>query len=111
MPLFSLSVFLEMMSDDVYHRQLHGGHTHLYTEDSLKYLAQEFDFDIISEWWFGTDMVDLYRHIFINLEQKNSSNALIGSFKEMMLPLVDAMQLEIDKRHSSSEVHLLLKRK
>lgn len=110
-PLFSLSVFLEMMSDDVYHRQLHGGHTHLYTEDSLQYLAQEFDFDIISEWWFGTDIVDLYRHIFVDLEQKQSSNTLINSFKEMMLPLIDKVQLELDKSHCSSEVHLLLKRK
>ena len=110
-PLFSLSVFLEMMSDDVYHRQLHGGHTHLYTKKSLQYLAQEFDFDIISEWWFGTDIVDLYRHIFINLEKSQSSNELIGSFKEMLLPLIDSMQLELDKKHCSSEVHLLLKRK
>ncbi len=110
-PLFSLSVFLEMMSDDVYHRQLHGVHTHLYTKDSLQHLAQEFGFDIISEWWFGTDIVDLYRHILIDLEKKQSSNTLINSFKEMLLPLIDAMQLELDKRHCSSEVHLLLKRK
>ena len=110
-PLFSLSVFLEMMSNDVYHRQLHGGHTHLYTEKSLQYLAQEFGFDIMSEWWFGTDIVDLYRHIFINLEKKQSSSKLINSFKEMLLPLIDSMQLELDKKHCSSEVHLLLKRK
>ncbi len=90
---------------------MHGSHTHLYTKDSLQYLAQEFGFDIISEWWFGTDIVDLYRHILIDLEKKQSSNTLINSFKEMLLPLIDAMQLELDKRHCSSEVHLLLKRK
>ena len=110
-PLFSLSVFIEMMSDNVFHRQLHGSHTHLYTKKSLQYLAQEFDFDIISEWWFGTDIVDLYRHIFVNLEKTQSSNELISSFKEMLLPLIDSMQLELDKKNCSSEVHLLLKRK
>jgi len=110
-PLFSLSVFLEIMSADVYHRQLHGGHTHLYTKDSLQYLAKEFGFDIVSEWWFGTDIVDLYRHIFVDLEKKQCSDVLINSFQEMILPLIDSMQLILDKSHSSSEVHLLLRKK
>jgi len=110
-PLFSLSVFLEAMSDDVFHRQLHGGHTHLYTKESLQYLAQEYDFDIISEWWFGTDMVDLYRHIFVQLEKKQSSDKLIKLLKQMLLPVIDTMQLELDKSHFSSEVHLLLRKK
>jgi len=110
-PLFSLSVFLEMLSPDVFHRQLHGGHTHLYTKESLQYLAQEYDFDIISEWWFGTDMVDLYRHIFVQLEKKQSSDKLIKLLKQMLLPVIDTMQLELDKSHFSSEVHLLLRKK
>jgi 2-polyprenyl-3-methyl-5-hydroxy-6-metoxy-1,4-benzoquinol methylase len=110
-PLFSLSVFLEMISPDVYHRQLHGGHTHLYTEGSLLHLAEEFGFEIISEWWFGTDIVDLYRNIFVHMEKNQCSSELIGSFRKMMLSVIDAMQLELDKKHSSSEVHLLLKRK
>jgi 2-polyprenyl-3-methyl-5-hydroxy-6-metoxy-1,4-benzoquinol methylase len=108
-PLFSLSVFIEMMNENVFHRQLHGSHTHLYTKKSLEYMAQYFDFDIISEWWFGADMVDLYRHIFVNLEKNKASDELIASFKEMLLPLIDPMQLELDKKNLSSEVHLLLK--
>jgi len=110
-PMFSLSVFLEMMSDDIYHRQLHGGHTHLYTEKSLQYFSQEFDFDIISEWWFGSDVLDLYRQIFLNLEKNKSSNKLIDAFKVMFTPLIDSIQLELDKKSGSSEVHVLLKRK
>jgi len=110
-PLFSLSVFIEMISAHVYQRHLHGGHTHLYTQKSLEYLAKEFGFDILTEWWFGTDIVDLYRHIFVDIENKNCSGELINSLKEMLLPLIDSMQLELDKKHASSEVHLLLKRK
>ncbi len=110
-PLFSLSVFLEMLSVDVYHRQLHGGHTHLYTEKSLQYLADEYGFEIASEWWFGTDMVDLYRNIHVHMENNDCSSRLINSFKEMMLPVIDSAQLEFDKKHLSSEVHILLKRK
>jgi 2-polyprenyl-3-methyl-5-hydroxy-6-metoxy-1,4-benzoquinol methylase len=110
-PLFSLSVFIEMISAHVYQRHLHGGHTHLYTKKSLEYLAKEFGFDVLTEWWFGTDIVDLYRHIFVDIENKNCSEELVDSLKEMLLPLIDSMQLELDKKHASSEVHLLLKRK
>ena len=111
-PLFSLSVFLEMVTTDAFHRHLTGGHTHLYTKDSLQYLADEFGFDIISEWWFGADIADLYRHILIDIEKKNQcSKVLVRSFQDMILPLIDSMQLELDKKHRSSEVHLLLKKK
>ena len=111
-PLFSLSVFLEMISNDAFHRQLSGGQTHLYTRKSLQYLSDEFGFDIISEWWFGTDVVDLYRQIFIDMQKKSKcSKTLIDSFQNMFTPLIDSMQLELDKKHASSEVHLLLKRK
>ena len=111
MPLFSLSVYLEMFSDDVYHRQLHGGHTHLYTEESLKYLSTEFELEIVSEWWFGTDIVDLYRNLLINLEAKNVSDNLKSHYKKMMSSFMDLIQLEIDKKHYSSEVHMVLKKK
>ena len=99
-----------MLSDEVFHRQLHGGHTHLYTENSLKYLAEEFGYKIVSEWWFGTDIVDLYRNLFVNLENKNTSNKLKQHYQEMMQNLIDAMQLELDKKKYSSEVHVLLKK-
>ncbi len=76
----------------------------------MLYLADEFGFDIISEWWFGADIADLYRHILIDIEKKNQcSKVLARSFQDMILPLIDSMYLELDKRHRSSEVHLLLK--
>jgi len=110
-PLFSLSVFLEMTTNNAFHRHLTGGHTHLFTKDSLQYLADEFEFDIVSEWWFGSDIADLYRHIMIDIKKDSQcSQVLINSFKEMFLPLIDSMQLELDKRSQSSEVHLLLKK-
>lgn len=109
-PLFSLSVYLELLSDSIFHRQLHGGHTHLYTDESIKYLADEFGFEIVSQWWFGTDVVDLYRNIYINLENKEVSERVRRHYTNMMKTMVDAMQLEIDKKHFSSEVHVLLKK-
>jgi hypothetical protein len=110
-PLFSLSVYFGMMSDDIFHRQLHGGHTHLYTEESLKHLSDEFDLEIIAEWWFGQDVVDLYRNLLINLEGKSVSDNLKNHYKKMMCSFMDSVQLEIDKKHYSSEVHMLLKKR
>lgn len=110
-PLFSLSVYLEMLPLNVFHRQLHGGHTHLYTEKSLHHMCNEFGFDIASQWWFGTDIIDLYRNIYVSIKNTHTSNELIDTFQKMMMPLVDSMQLELDKKHCSSEVHLLLTKK
>ncbi|AOP32578.1 hypothetical protein A0128_01005 [Leptospira tipperaryensis] len=109
-PLFSLSVYIEIISKNRFHRQLHGTHTHLYTEASIEYLAKEFQFDIISQWWFGTDMVDLYRNIYIDLEETGGSDSLRSHYLSMMKSILDAMQLEIDKKHYSSEVHVLFKK-
>ena len=40
-PLFSLSTFIENSFTNVFPRQLSGGHTHLYTEKSINYLAKK----------------------------------------------------------------------
>ncbi|MGB0897272.1 MAG: class I SAM-dependent methyltransferase [Flavobacteriaceae bacterium] len=109
-PTFSLAVYLELLSPDIFHRQLSCGHTHLYTKSSLQYLAHEFNWTSIGEWWFGTEMVDLFRHIAVNLELKKCSPKMIDLWKEHFIPIIDALQLEIDKKYFSSEVHILLKK-
>lgn len=110
-PLFSLSVYIEMLSEEIFHRQLYGGHTHLYSEQSLQHLIKEFDFEVVSEWWFGTDIMDLYRNIFVTMNQKKFSDKVKKEFDDMFLSSIDSLQLELDKKHFSSEVHLLLKKK
>jgi hypothetical protein len=109
-PTFSLTVYLEMISPEIFHRQLHEGHTHLYTKKSLAHLCKEFGFEVVSEWWFGSDMMDLFRHISVMLQKQKSSKKMIELWRQEFIPLLDAMQLEIDKKHSSSEVHMVLKK-
>lgn len=109
-PTFGLSVYLEIFADDIFHRHLHGGHTHLYTEESILHLCNEFGFKIVSEWWFGTDVVDLYRQLSVTLEKQKCSKTLTEHWKRHFVPIIDALQLELDKKHFSSEVHLLLKK-
>lgn len=110
-PVFSLSVFLEKMTTDIFHRHLSSAHTHLYTASSLAYMANEFNFEIVSEWWFGADMVDLFRQIKVTLAKSGASQKVDSLFSEKMLPAIDAMQMELDKKEFSSEVHMLLRKK
>jgi hypothetical protein len=109
-PLFSLSVYFETSFPHIYHRQLSGGHTHLYTEESLRYMCKEFDLVSIAEWWFGTDIVDLYRSVYVNLVKMKSSGKIINNWQKTFLPLIDSVQLEVDKKHLSDEVHMVLKK-
>jgi len=109
-PTFSLSVFLEILSPGLFHRHLTGGHTHLYSRASLEHLCSEFGFAAIAEWWFGTDMVDLFRHITVTMHKQNFSPRLKERWRREFMPLIDALQLEVDKNHFSSEVHMLWKK-
>tara|TARA_B100000575_G_C23131310_1_gene656291 strand:+ start:1073 stop:2095 length:1023 start_codon:yes stop_codon:yes gene_type:complete len=105
-PTFSFSSFLEVTSQDHFSRQLGSGHTHLYTDKSLRHLEKIFSLERVSEWWFGTDMLDLFRHFSLNF---NGSKSLKNEFKNYFVDLIDNLQLEIDKQKKSSEVHILYK--
>tara|TARA_B100001250_G_scaffold414485_1_gene453185 strand:- start:4646 stop:5692 length:1047 start_codon:yes stop_codon:yes gene_type:complete len=110
-PTFSFAVYLEILSNEVFNRQLFGGHTHLYTKKSLDHLSNEFGFGVMAEWWFGTDVVDIFRHVAVTLERKNSSQKLQKLWRENFIPIIDAIQMEMDKESYSSEVHMILKKK
>ena len=108
-PLFSPCVFFEMVFPTIMQRHLTSGHTHLYTESSLKWMAIEYDLEPVSAWWFGTDMVDLYRNIEVRLKQQNETKNMANYWSKMITPLIDSMQSAIDEKHLSSEVHMLYK--
>ena len=109
-PLFSLSVFLENSFKSVFPRQLSEGHTHLYTKDSLYYLAKKNNLKIIGEWWFGTDFADLHRSLSISSSTKNfnSYKMLLDKF---LFSSVDKLQNVLDKKNICSQVHMIFKKK
>ncbi len=107
-PLFSSSVYFEMIFPTVFHRNLACGHTHLYTDSSLDWLCREFGFNRVAEWWFGTDVVDWYRNVMVRARQQPETAKMADGWAELWAPAIDAMQLELDRRHMSSEVHLVL---
>ena len=106
-PLFSISVFFEMVFPNVFNRQLSGAHTHLYTETSLKYMAKEFNLELVASWWFGTDMMDLHRSLSTSIRQNSDISKMTSMWNDLFTPLLDNLQLQLDEKHFSSEVHML----
>ena len=109
-PLFSLSSFLENSFPNVFPRQLSGGHTHLYTEKSLNYLAKKYKFKIIGENWFGTDFPDLMRSL-INTGNIMNKKIYIKELYEKFSKFINDLQFVLDKNKVCSEVHMVFENK
>ncbi len=110
-PLVSFSVFIEHTFTDVFPRHLSGGHTHLYSKNSINYLANKFGLEIMGEWWFGSDIMDLYRSIlmkFSNSPQKSKFNGLLNKY---FGTYIDKLQNILDKEQICSEVHVVFRKK
>lgn len=106
-PMFSLSVALENTFKNVFPRQLSGGHTHLFTEASIKKMNEIIGVQSIAEWRFGTDVMDLYRHLLINLQANKSSEKMINFIHAGFGRKIDDIQPIFDENHFCSEIHLI----
>lgn len=110
-PMFSFSAVLENIFKNVYPRQLSGGHTHLFTEQSIKKMNSLMDVVPIAEWRFGTDILDLYRHILININANKASIRMLNYLNEGFEKNIDDIQEILDKNHFCSEIHLIASKK
>lgn len=109
LPLFSFAALFELNNEQYFNRHLAGGHTHLYTKESIEYFCKEHDFNIVGEWFFGTDAMDLYRFNLLKMSENSINQKATDLFSEKFLSVIDELQLVFDKSEFSSEVHLLLK--
>ena len=109
-PMFSLTVILEIIFQNVFPRQLSGAHTHLFTEKSILKLNRLLGTKSVGEWRFGTDIMDLYRNLFINLKSKKTSNKILKYLNENFEKNIDKFQSILDINHSCSEIHVIVKK-
>jgi SAM-dependent methyltransferase len=110
-PMFSFSVMLENSFQNIYPRQLSGGHTHLFTEGSIKWLHDAMQFDSVAEWRFGTDALDLYRSVRVEMDKNGASQKVISLLDQGLGKSIDIIQAVLDKSHFCSEIHgLVVKR-
>lgn len=107
-PMFSPSVLFENAMQNVFPRQLSGGHTHLFTEESIKRMHALMNAHSLAEWRFGTDMMDLYRSLMVCAQGKGSSEFAKEKISQKMSGLIDELQSVFDKNHFCSEIHVLV---
>ena len=53
-------------------------------------------------------MFDLYRHINVQLENINVEEKVSDLWRDMFMEVIDDMQLKIDEKKMSSEIHVVL---
>ena len=79
-PLFSFTSIIEHISPKIFPRWLSGGHTHLFTKESLSFLSKKYNFKIVGEWWFGLDFADLFRTIIVSSKNNKKFNKLVETY-------------------------------
>jgi SAM-dependent methyltransferase len=109
-PMFSLSVIIENVMQGVFPRQLSGGHTHLFTEESIQWILRNWGLDSVAEWRFGTDIMDFYRSIRIEAEARGGSKKFMELIDGGLLKNIDKLQETLDNSHFCSEIHCLFKK-
>jgi hypothetical protein len=107
-PVHSPSDYFEMLFPTVYERHL-SGHTHLYTDTSMRWLCDKVGLDVIGAWWFGADAMDLFRAGRTRMHQLGQPEAAIRNWERMVLPIIDGLQEVIDRSLSTSELHFVMK--
>ena len=107
-PVHSMCDYFEVMFPTVYERHL-SGHTHLYTDTSMRWLCDQVGLDVLGAWWFGADAMDLYRSCRTRLHQMGQPKAAMESWERMILPVIDGIQEVIDRSLVTSELHFVMK--
>jgi len=106
-PMFSPSVYFELAFPEVMPRQLAMGHTHLFQESSIDWMAEEGNFERVAEWWFSQDIIDLIRSVEITIDSSIEDDEMKVRWREMLYSMADDLQLILDKNQKSSSVHML----
>ena len=74
------------------------------------YFAKKNGLKIVGEWWFGTDIPDLFRSLLVSanfVNKKIYSDEINKIFKNT----IDQLQSVLDKNKTCSEIHMIFKKK
>ena len=83
-PHLSFSTLLENANQSVFPRSLGGGHTHLYSNKSINYMAKKETFNN-RRMVVCTDMMDLYRHLLVLCDQSKMKLMIKKIFENQMM--------------------------
>lgn len=107
-PAHSPTTYLQMAFPEVFERNL-SAHTHMFSANSLDLLMSAAGMAPCGRWWFGADMLDLFRSIRTTLAHQRQPTA-IEDWDRMILPLVDSLQRVMDEGRFSSEIHAVYRK-
>lgn len=108
-PMFSVGVILEQVFPHLRKRSLGAAHTHLFTEKSLQWLCKKFQFEILTNWWFGADAFDFHRFVHLHLKKDSQKSGLVEVWDKMTIPTLNNLQNAFDKQKLSSEIHMFIR--
>lgn len=104
-PTVGLATIIDELNVNGASRQLDSVvHTQIFSKRSIQWLLKEIEFEIISEWHFGQDIVDFVRLI---------SGTSVGKFMNQSYGLclsnleIDSIQKQFDMLEMSDSVHIL----
>ena len=110
-PMFSFSFAIGSLNDGVSDRLLGGGeHTHLFSRESVDWLCNKYNYNVIGEWHFGADMADLMRTMYLILQQDDNI-ALSNYIMDNFMVIIDELQEVIDRHEMCSDLHMVLKKR
>lgn len=110
-PVFGFIALMESIIKDHYPRSLDAMmHTQIYTEQSLAFLVEEAGYEMVSEWVFGQDMIDIHRFMNVNLARQYPEKLCRDSMAKIE-ELIDPMQSAIDRAHFADARHILVVKK
>ena len=107
-PMLSLAALLQPLNENVFPRHLAAAHTHVFTQKSLDYLLNMFDLTKKAAWWFGSDMMDMFRMLSVIRDQSGSPKIDSLLLNHYLQPILDDLQKVIDKAKLCSELHLVI---
>ena len=109
-PMFSYSCVFETLFQEGYNRHMSGDHTHLFSNNSIEYMLKKYGFKKERAWHFGTDAMDLYRLMKVKLQQSSKTEGLAKVLDEKFLPVINDIQIIMDKTEFCSEIHMLVRK-
>lgn len=106
-PVFGLATLVEGAVPNHAARSLDGSlHTQIYTDQSLSHACKTAGYELLAEWLFGQDAVDIKRMILKQL-QPGYPPELLATIEERLADLQDPLQGAVDRCRLSDARHIL----
>ena len=70
-------------------------------------MNQKFGFEIMGQWTFGMDMIDLYRFMRLGLQKENKQ--MLDLFQNKFMDCLDPLQKILDESDFADEIHIIVR--